>query len=203
MTTCCAMIGPMYMSDLPQLYEDSIIRIFDKTALDIGSLYTIFSLPNLVMTPLGTFLLTYTGLGLGSVLFQSLVVLGAIMINYGFLNVQYGYVFWGRAVYGLGCEVAIIICATVADKWFSGKLLTFAQGSNRALAFLGQFLSMFVGTSFFVKQRKIQLSMLSYVVVSYLGFLMAVAYCVLDHVLTRKFDREETELNAKKDTLIA
>ena len=120
------MLGPFYMSDLPQLYEDAIIRIFDKTALDVGSLYAIFSLPNLIMTPMGSFLLTYTGLGLGTVLFQMLVVIGALMINYGFLAVSYGYVFWGRAVYGLGCEVAIIIGATIADKWFSGKMLTFA-----------------------------------------------------------------------------
>ena len=63
------MLGPFYMSDMPQLYEDVIIRTFDKTTLDVGSLYTIFSLPNLIMTPMGTVLLTYTGLGLGAVIF--------------------------------------------------------------------------------------------------------------------------------------
>lgn len=137
LTTILTLLGPMYINDLPQIYEDVIIRVFNKTALDIGSLYTIFSLPNLVMTPVGSFLLTYTGLGLGSVIFQMFNVVGALMINYGFVTNQYGFLFWGRAVNGLGCEVGIIIAATVADKWFAGRMLTLTQGMSRSICFLG------------------------------------------------------------------
>lgn len=121
-----AMIGPFYMFDLPQIYEDVIIRKFNKTSVDVESLYAIYSLPNFIMTPLGSFLLGYTGLGLGAVLFESLVVIGSMMIYYGFNTGTFAYLFWGRAVYGLGSEVVVILGATIADRWFSGKLLSIA-----------------------------------------------------------------------------
>lgn len=92
----------------------------------MGSLYAIFSIPNLVMTPLGSILLTYTGLGLGAVIFQMFLVIASLLINYGFATGSWGFVFWGRAVNGLGAEVGIIIAATIADRWFSGKMLTVA-----------------------------------------------------------------------------
>jgi len=184
-TTIFSLLGPLYINDLPQIYEDVIIRIFNKTSLDIGSLYTIFSLPNLVMTPVGTFLLTYTGLGLGGVIFQMFNVIGALMINYGFVTYNYSFLFWGRAVNGLGCEVGMIIAATIADKWFSGRMLTFTQGMSRAICFLGQFLSLTIGASLFVKSRLINLAMFSYLVLCYLSFLMAVIYCISEHFFER------------------
>ena len=66
---------------------------------------------------------------------------------------------------------------------------------NRTIAFMGQFLSMFVGTSFFVKYRVIQISMLSYIVVSYLSFIMAVIYCLLDHFIAKRVAKDEYRLN--------
>ena len=62
---------------------------------------------------------------------------------------------------------------------------------------------MFVGTSFFVKYRVIQISMLSYIVVSYFSFLMAVIYCLLDHFLAKRIAKDEGKLNQQKDTILA
>ena len=66
---------------------------------------------------------------------------------------------------------------------------------NRTIAFMGQCLSMFGGTSFFVKYRVIQISMLSYIVVSYLSFIMAVIYCLLDHFIAKRVAKDEYRLN--------
>jgi MFS family permease len=129
-------------------------------------------------------------------------VLGAYLINLGFYRNNFAWIFWGRAVYGLGCEVAIILCATIADRWFSGRMHSFAQGMNRTVAFLGQFLNIYLGTEIFLKTRNVKLSMFLYVAVSYFSLICGVIYCIIDHMTQIKIKKTEAILEKEKNKLL-
>ena len=195
-------VGPFFMYDLPQIYEDVIIRTFDKTAVEVESLYSIYSLPNLIMTPLGSILLTYTGLGQGGVIFHFLIVLGSLMIYFGFAVKNFMWVFWGRAVYGLGSEVGFIIAATVCDRWFSGKFMSIAQSMLRTIGFLGVFLGLFIGPDLFIKYRVMCYTLSVYVFLSFFSFLMMVIYSLTEHRHEIASAKREKILQREKQIMI-
>jgi hypothetical protein len=202
LTNILSMLGPFYMFDMPQIFEDVIIRNFNKNSVQVESLYSIYSIPNFVMTPLGTYFVGLLGLGLATVLFESLIVGGSIMIFYGFSTVSFSWVFWGRAIYGLGSEVEVILGATIADKWFSGKLLSISQSMARTLGFLGVFLALQIGPNLFLKYRVISYTMFAYVIVTFFSFIMAVTYCLIEHNFEAKVAKSEAILKVKKKKIV-
>jgi Na+/melibiose symporter-like transporter len=62
---------------------------------------------------------------------------------------------------------------------------------------------MFLGTSFFLNTRNIQLSVFAYVVVAYFSFIMGVIYCLVEHFYGRRVEKVESKLNSEKDTILA
>jgi MFS family permease len=190
------------MFHLPQIYESVIITTFEVTAIEVESLYSIYSIPNFVMTPLGSFLLNYTGLGLGAVLFQSLVVIGSMMIYLGFEWNQFAMLYWGRAVYGLGCEVIIIILATIADKWYSGKMLSIAQTLNKSFASVGVLVALYIGPELFTEYRSMRYPLLCYVIACFISFFAVVIYCVVEHYSDLKIHKSVRKLEKRKELLI-
>jgi hypothetical protein len=154
------------------------------------------------VTPVGSLLLSYTGLGLGGVIFQGLCVAGAIMMYFSFKMGSFTMLFWGRGVYGMGCEVAIIIIATIGDKYFSGKMLSIALACNRVIAGLGTFIAAFIGPSVFIETRTMNYVLFLYFVFCYISFIMAVIYCFVEHRSDKKLARIKHDLELKKIILL-
>jgi MFS family permease len=179
-------LGAYYNFDLPQIYEDVIIHQFDVSPVEVESLYSIYSSPNFIFTPLGSLMLSFTGLGLGMVITNALVFFGSLVIASGFYFNQFKWVFLGRGLFGMGAEVAIICQATISEKWFSGKALSFSQAINRTISFMGISFAVFMGPKILIEKRTMDTSLFLYSVVAFFSFMISVVYCVFEIFYEKK-----------------
>ena len=94
-------------------------------------LYSLYSLPNVLLSTVGSVMMERIGLGKGLVLLQFLVLAGLVL---SILSVQYEKFYLmliGRTFFGVGSELLSIGQATVSDLWFNGKYLSIALSLNR------------------------------------------------------------------------
>lgn len=76
-------VGNFYTFDSPQLFEDVLIDYFDASTLQIGYLYTIYSVPNFIGAPLGGVLLSNVGVAVGSIILNAMIFLSTIGCFFG------------------------------------------------------------------------------------------------------------------------
>ncbi len=91
----------------------------------IGMMYSFYSWPNLFMVFVGGVLIDRFGTRFMSLVFSSLIVVGAAMV-------AGAPTFWmmiaGRTVFGIGAESLVVCQSAILAKWFKGKELALAFG---------------------------------------------------------------------------
>lgn len=160
MSTMWMSLGAYYNYNFPQLFEDILIKTFEITPVEVEFLYTLYSLPNYILTPIGSWLLSYTGLGLGILLFDSPNFFGPLIIYIGFYFKKYWVVEVGKCIYGMGAELCTVAQSTISDQWFSGKALSISLAMNRTFGFVGDSISAYFGPKIFIKTRNMNMSLL-------------------------------------------
>jgi len=117
----------------------------------IGWMYSIYSLPNLIMVFIGGIILDRIGTRIGALAYATLVLLGATLTASGSYihqapfelpaswTPEFFWMFAGRFLFGLGSESLIIAQSTIIARWFKGKELALAFGVNLTLCRLGTF----------------------------------------------------------------
>lgn len=73
---------------------------------------------------------------------------------------------------------------------------------NRTVGFLGVFLGTYVGPILFLKTRVMYWTLFTYVGLTYLSFLMAVIYCLIEHRVEKTVKIKEDELVKEKKRII-
>ena len=165
---------------MPQLFEAVSIQKFGITTLEFEGLYTIYSLPNFVVVPLGTLMLSYIGLGLGVVIFNGLIYGGLLIMYFGFFTNTWWIVMFGRGFYGLGSENIGICGPAIFGKWFIGKALSVSQAINRSFTQASISLSIIVMPQVFVKARRMDEVFLLYALVAFVSFIFSVLYALFE-----------------------
>ena len=92
---------------------------------DIGLLYSWSSYPNLIMVFIGGLLIDKIGTRLGSMIFSSLVFIGAVMVA---MSSDLSSMLAGRIIFGIGSESLVVAQSAILARWFKGKELAFAFG---------------------------------------------------------------------------
>lgn len=194
-------VGVYFNYDFPQLYEDIMIKKFNITPVSVEFLYAIYSFPNFITTPIGSVLLSTIGLGMGIVIFNSLAFIGPMIIAAGFFFNKFWIVILGRVVYGLGGELCLIAQATISERWFSGKGLSFSQAINRTFGFLSVYSAFNFGPQFLIQTGSMEITFMLCLIASFVGFAVAGGYLLVDmnHRNKAKVKQEEEQQEQQEE----
>jgi len=134
-----AMFGNYYLYDSISPLADLLKSQLQFSDANIGTLQAIYSLPNIFMVLIGGVIIDRIGSRRAALLFAVPVMLG------GFLTAVSGELWLmatGRLLFGLGAESMIVAINTVLARWFKGKQLALAFGTNLTIARLGSFMAL-------------------------------------------------------------
>lgn len=100
-------------------------------------LYTIYSIPNVILPLFGGNIVDRYGAPKCLTLFAILVFLGAVFLSIGVSNQSWHFMYLGRFVFGLGAESLCVAQSTIVSDWFEGREVAFAMGIGLSISRLG------------------------------------------------------------------
>jgi MFS family permease len=132
--TSLAMFGNYYVYDSISPLAELLSRELGFSDANIGTLNSIYSLPNIFMVLIGGLIIDRWGTKRSLFFFAFVCLVGASdTASHGSLVVMAA----GRLIFGLGAESQIVAINSAVAKWFRGRELSFALGLNLTLARLG------------------------------------------------------------------
>lgn len=111
-------------------------------------MYTVYSLPNMVLPLFGGVFLDKVGIRAGLILFTVILTFGQLIFAFGVNAELYWLALLGRFVFGLGGECMTVAQSTIVSQWFKGKELAFAFGLNLSISRLGSTLNGLIEPSY-------------------------------------------------------
>jgi hypothetical protein len=140
---CLVMASSSYSYDIPaalhaQLQEYMGDHSKEQFELEFNLLYTVYSIPNVILPFIGGALVDQLGASFMVPMFVSFCVVGQAIFTLGTARKHWQLMLLGRIVYGLGGESTYVACSTVLSEWFAGKEMAFAFGLAMALCKLGE-----------------------------------------------------------------
>ncbi len=202
-----------YFYDALNPLKQHMGEILGFSSTDFGLFMSAYSIPNvfLLMAVLGGMIADRLGIRITGSTFVFLMASGAIITAYGasgyFNSGGFGYdffnsfltkhtpafkvMFLGYFIFGLGAETSIVVFSKIVVKWFKGKELAFAMGTNLAIARLGAALSLVVTPALVepVWTRPIWFGALLLCI----GFLMFLFYTTIDFRLDKQVKIDVSE----------
>lgn len=126
--------GSYFAYDSIGALEVSLMRELHLTRSTIGNLYTAYSLAAIAIVFFGGMLYDKLGPRRASLLFCSLVLVGAVMVAMARGPVM---LFAGRLVFGAGSESLIVVQSAIIARWFKGKEMALAFGITLTISRVG------------------------------------------------------------------
>mmetsp|Transcript_30664 Transcript_30664/g.66266 ORF Transcript_30664/g.66266 Transcript_30664/m.66266 type:complete len:585 (+) Transcript_30664:268-2022(+) len=135
------MTGSYYAYDIPAALHQQLADYMPPSSnyeTHFNLLYTVYSVPNVIL-PLfgGTFVDRY-GAPLCLTLFALTTFLGATVLSIGVANQSWEVMYLGRFVFGLGMESLCVAQSTILSDWFDGREVALAMGIRRGISVLGK-----------------------------------------------------------------
>lgn len=134
---CFYMFGSNFCYDTPGPIETQLQRQLNVDATQYSLLYSVYSMPNMVLPLLGGILLDSIGVRLGLILFCGILALGQAIFMIGGYTNNFSTMIAGRVVFGMGGESMQVAQSSIVSAWFKGKELAFAMGLNLSIGRLG------------------------------------------------------------------
>ena len=130
--------GSYFAYDSIGAIENILIKALGLDPGTIGSLYSAYSLAAIAIVFAGGVLTDRLGTRRASLLFSSLVVLGAVIVA---LARSSAMLFAGRLVFGAGSESLVVAQLAILSRWFKGKELALSFGVSLTISRLGTLFS--------------------------------------------------------------
>lgn len=134
---CFFMVGSNFCYDNPGPLQTQLEEKFQMDSTHFSLLYTVYSIPNMILPLLGGILLDTIGVRLGLIFFCAVLTLGQFVFMLGGFATSYDEMIAGRVIFGMGGESMQVAQSAVISLWFKGKELAFALGLNLSVARLG------------------------------------------------------------------
>lgn len=145
--------GMNYVFDFPQALADPLIRSLRIDTFQIGLLYSVYSLPNIFLTPVVGVIIGKLGIHSSAVLYTFLLFVGQLGINVGIQYRNFVLVLIGRAVVGAGGEGISIVQLTINELWFFGHFLSASVAWCEIFGIFAEFLGNTLHPELFVATR--------------------------------------------------
>jgi MFS family permease len=134
---CVFMVGNCFCYDSPGPLETQLENQFHMNSASYSLLYTVYSIPNMVLPIFGGILLDRLGIRIGLILFCTVLTIGQFIFMLGGYSGSYSQMLVGRIIFGMGGECMGVAQSSIISVWFKGKELAFALGLNLSMARLG------------------------------------------------------------------
>ncbi|GMH95609.1 hypothetical protein TrST_g6790 [Triparma strigata] len=143
---CIMMIGNYYCYDNPASLHNSMQTLMPSTNFETyySLLYTVYSIPNIVLPFFGGFFVDKLGAPICLIIFSSLILAGQIVFAFGASVESWPFMLMGRVIFGLGGENLTVAQSAVLAQWFVGKELALAFGINLSISRLGSVINNYV-----------------------------------------------------------
>jgi len=138
---CNFLLGSYFCYDNPGPLETQLEEQFHLDSTHFSLLYTVYSLPNMILPILGGIFLDKIGIRSGLVLFTTILTIGQLVFMVGGYQLNYDMMIAGRVVFGMGGECMNVAQSSIVSVWFKGKELAFALGVNMSISRLGSVLN--------------------------------------------------------------
>jgi MFS family permease len=174
-----AMFGNYYVFDSISLVADQLKSQLNFSDLDIGQMYSYYSIAAIIVLIFGGILVDRWGTKKSAIVFAIICTVSGFLTAFGSdLYVMLA----GRFLLGIGSEPLIVAVTVAIAKWFKGKQLSFALGVNLFLARAGTYAvdnspSIFPGTYSGGYQGPLIIAAL----VGILAMVGIITYAVLEH----------------------
>lgn len=130
--------GSYFAYDSIGAIENILIKALKLQPGTVGGLYSAYSIAAIAIVFFGGVLTDRLGTRRASMLFSSLVVLGALVVA---LADSSGMLFAGRLIFGAGSESLVVAQLAILSKWFKGKELALSFGISLTISRLGTLFS--------------------------------------------------------------
>eukprot|EP00033_Pygsuia_biforma_P000257 GCRY01000319.1.p1 GENE.GCRY01000319.1~~GCRY01000319.1.p1 ORF type:complete len:470 (+),score=130.51 GCRY01000319.1:172-1581(+) len=183
---CFATVGSYYAYDAVGALETDILDRMDINKFEFGILYSIYSLPNIVMVFVGGVFTDKVGQRTASLLFSFLCVAGACIVALGPQLKIYWIMVAGRFLFGIGAESLCVCQDSMTNRHFRDSgWLAIAYGILVTVSRLGTLFT------FWVEPRISDASSVTVALwvaagVCVLSWLTTVLYTVFDRVAEKK-----------------
>eukprot|EP00455_Lapot_gusevi_P027029 TRINITY_DN2857_c0_g1_i1.p1 TRINITY_DN2857_c0_g1~~TRINITY_DN2857_c0_g1_i1.p1 ORF type:complete len:486 (+),score=203.08 TRINITY_DN2857_c0_g1_i1:75-1460(+) len=134
---CLAMIGSYYCYDNPGALKDQLQKEFGLSDVQYNLLYTVYSIPNVILPLFGGFFVDRLGTNITLFVFCALIAGGQAVFALGVSTASYPIMLVGRVLFGFGGESLSVAQSTLVALWFQDKELALALGINLSVSRLG------------------------------------------------------------------
>lgn len=131
-------LGSYFAYDSIGALETTLMQELHLTRSTIGNLYTAYSVAAIAIVFFGGILYDKLGPRRASLLFSSLVFVGAVMVA---LAKSKWMLFGGRLIFGAGSESLIVVQSAIISRWFKGKEMAMAFGIALTISRVGTLFS--------------------------------------------------------------
>ena len=134
---CCFTLGSTFCYDNPGPLETQLERDFHMDSFHYSLLYTVYSIPNMVLPVFGGIFLDKIGIRTGLIIFTIILTFGQFIFTMGGYQKNYDVMLAGRIIFGCGGECMGVAQSAIVSVWFKGKELAFALGIQMTISRLG------------------------------------------------------------------
>ncbi|RQM14010.1 hypothetical protein DD237_000296 [Peronospora effusa] len=140
--SCVLMIGNYYCFDNPAALKSQLQQHFNTMSKDryevlFNLLYTLYSIPNILLPFVGGVLVDRFGARVMLFAFSTAILTGQVIFATGCSLSSFNLMLFGRVVFGFGGESLGVAQGTLVASWFKDSELALALGINLSVARLG------------------------------------------------------------------
>ena len=117
------------------------LKLNDSFEYYFGLLYSVYSMPNIILPFIGGYMVMKLGVRSTYLLFSALVMLGQLICAMGCQHTSINIMLLGRMIFGLGGECLNICQNAIIVKWFSSSQLALPMALTISVSRFGSVLN--------------------------------------------------------------
>mmetsp|Transcript_19072 Transcript_19072/g.31239 ORF Transcript_19072/g.31239 Transcript_19072/m.31239 type:complete len:522 (-) Transcript_19072:1790-3355(-) len=138
---CVLVVGGPHEYDVVGAVEEPLRSRLGLSDSEFALLYSVYSLPNIVLVFFAGILLDRMGVRLSTLLFAGLVFIGSILVASGAYLSSFATVLFGRVVFAMGAESIYVAQNSIIANWFEDRGLSLAMGLGTSAMRLGTYVA--------------------------------------------------------------
>ena len=192
--------GMNYVYDAPQALEDPLIRGLKIDTLKISMMYSLYSLPNLVLTPVVGIAISRLGCHNACLVYTSIVFFGSLVTFFGVYQSSFVYIVFGRSLIGLGGEGARIVQMTINELWFFGYFLSTSVAWGEIMECLAGYLGNVMHPELLVQTRSLPTPFFAMALVCFFSWAISLIYYFQHIKHHKKLENRARELEEESES---
>jgi MFS family permease len=186
--------GSYFAYDIIGAVAPSLVEELGASRETVGTLYTMYSIAGILSVLLGGILIDRLGTRRASMIFSTLVFIGAGVVAYA--N-SIPLLFLGRFIFGAGAEPLVVAQMAMASRWFKGKELALAFGITLTVSRIGTMFSFNTGELIAHRFGGVHYSLVAALLFCAVSLASNVVYILLDRRGERLLRLKDTETGDK------